>query len=186
MTTSKTDINVNGLQLSVYGLTEYKKLPENTPVAVMFALHGRLQNKSKMEAISQVLCSLNASKGGKPRSRHLLVVTFDHVNHGSRLVDKKANFSWKEGKHQNPNHAIDMWSMFRSGARTVSELIDVLEYYLFDSGRPVQVWGCLGFSMGAHATFLAAANGKKMIFNGTDEFFFSNSFFFFFFFFIYM
>ncbi|KAI8333738.1 hypothetical protein BC941DRAFT_357861 [Chlamydoabsidia padenii] len=158
MTSSQTDININGLKLTVYGLGEYKRLPNNTPVAVMFALHGRLQNKSKMETISQVLCSLNNSK---KQQRHLLVVTFDHMNHGSRLTDKKANYAWKEGKHENPRHAIDMWSMVHSAARTVTELMDVLEYHIFGPTlRPVQVWGCIGFSMGAHATFLAAANGK--------------------------
>lgn len=113
-----------------------------------------------METISQVLCTLNNDKQ-QPGQRHLLVVTFDHLNHGSRLTDKKANFAWKEGKHENPSHAFDMWSMVHAGSRTVTELIDVLEYHLFGAThRPVEVWGCLGFSMGAHATFLAAANGK--------------------------
>ncbi|ORZ25554.1 hypothetical protein BCR42DRAFT_315563 [Absidia repens] len=160
MASSQSEIVVNGLKLSVYGLAEYKRLPENTPVAVMFALHGRLQNKSKMDTIAQVLCSLNNVQR-QQQQRHLLVVTFDHANHGSRLTDKKANFSWKEGKHENPTHAIDMYSMVRAGATSVSELIDVLEYHLFGATcRPVQCWGCIGFSMGGHSTFFAAANGK--------------------------
>jgi hypothetical protein len=43
MTTSQTAITLNGLELSVYGLTEYKKLDPGTPAAVMFAIHGRLR-----------------------------------------------------------------------------------------------------------------------------------------------
>ncbi|KAI7895185.1 uncharacterized protein EV154DRAFT_413879 [Mucor mucedo] len=156
---SKQLIHVNGLSLTVYGLEEYQKLGKDTPVSVMFALHGRLQNQSKMEPIAQELCKLNEFRTeGK---RHILVVTFDSANHGSRLVHKLANFAWVEGKHQNPNHAMDMWGMVSSATSTVSELIDVLEHYLFGpSENPiVQVWGVLGFSMGGHAAFLAAANG---------------------------
>lgn len=43
MTSSQSDITVNGLNLTVYGLLEYKRLPQSTPVAVLFALHGRLR-----------------------------------------------------------------------------------------------------------------------------------------------
>lgn len=112
-----------------------------------------------MEPMAQEICKLNESRTkGK---RHVLVVTFDSANHGSRLVHKLANFAWVEGKYQNPNHAMDMWGMVSSAASTVSELIDVLEHYLFGPSEKhiVQVWGVLGFSMGGHAAFLAAANG---------------------------
>lgn len=36
-------IPVLGLNITVYGLEEYKQLPKGSPVAVMFALHGRLR-----------------------------------------------------------------------------------------------------------------------------------------------
>ncbi|KAI9490038.1 hypothetical protein BDB00DRAFT_769568 [Zychaea mexicana] len=160
--TSKQQIPVAGLQLTVYGLDEYKAMGMTKPVAVMFALHGRLQNMSKMEEISQALCSLNASN----KDRHLVVITFDHPNHGSRLVHKLGNFAWKEGRHENPFHAQDMWSMYNESSRTVSALIDVVEDYLFgpqQEGR-VQVWGVMGFSMGGHSTFMAAANGEYLVF----------------------
>jgi hypothetical protein len=171
-------IPVIGLDVTVYGLEEYKRLPQGSPVSVLFALHGRLrksyiylnkgkhcyitqfgfiENQSKMEPIAQAICSLN-----EKRQHHILVVTFDCPNHGHRLVHKLANFAWVEGKYSNPNHAIDMWAMVHSTSRTISELIDVLEHYMFGpQPQPlVQVWGSLGFSMGGHATFIAAANGK--------------------------
>lgn len=114
-----------------------------------------------MEHIAELLCSLNENR--KESDRHLLVVTFDSPNHGSRLNHKLANFAWVEGKYQNPNHAFDMWSMVMSAANTVSELIDILEHYMFGprEERTVQVWGVLGFSMGGHSAFMAAANGKN-------------------------
>lgn len=120
----------------------------------------KIENQSKMEPIAQAICQLNEKR--EQGNAHILVVTFDSPNHGSRLVHKLSNFGWVEGKHKNPNHALDMWSMVNSTARTVTELIDVLEHYLFGP-QPhslVQVWGCMGFSMGGHATFMAAANGK--------------------------
>lgn len=115
-----------------------------------------------MEPIAQELCKLNEFR--KEGERHILVITFDCANHGSRLVHKLANFAWSEGKYQNPNHAIDMWTMVNSTTTTVSELIDVLEHYLFGpcENHRVQVWGVLGFSMGGHAAFMAAANGKRL------------------------
>lgn len=114
-----------------------------------------------MELIAQEICKLNEFR--KEGERHILVVTFDCANHGSRLVHKLANFAWVEGKYQNPNHAVDMWGMVSSTTTTVSGLIDVLDHYLFGPSEKhiVQVWGVLGFSMGGHTAFLAAANGIK-------------------------
>ena len=113
-----------------------------------------------MQDISELLCSLNNSR--KNSERHLLVITFDSSNHGSRLQHKIANHAWVEGKHRNPNHALDMWSAVDSTSNTVSELIDVLDHYLFgpQAEHVTQVYGVIGFSMGGHSSFLAAANGK--------------------------
>ncbi|KAI9483996.1 MAG: Alpha/Beta hydrolase protein [Benjaminiella poitrasii] len=157
---SKQKIHVNSLQLTVYGLEEYNQLPKGTSVAVMFALHGRLQNQSKMDSVSQAMCQSNERR--QKGDRHILVVTFDLPNHGTRLNYKLANYAWKEGKHENPNHAVDMWGVVYSASRTVSELIDVLECYLFGPHHWVEVWGVMGFSMGGHATFLTAANDPRI------------------------
>lgn len=43
---SKQQIPVAGLQLTVYGLEEYKNKGGQGPVAVMFAMHGRLRKQS--------------------------------------------------------------------------------------------------------------------------------------------
>ncbi|KAI7856401.1 hypothetical protein BDC45DRAFT_437620 [Circinella umbellata] len=156
--TSKQQIPVAGHPLTVYGLEEYKALKVVKPVAIMFALHGRLQNMSKMEDICQALCSLN----NNTTERHLIVITFDHPNHGGRLVHKLGNQDWGKNGQGNPFHAQDMWHMYNESSNTVSSLIDIVEDYLFGPTQQsrVQVWGVMGFSMGGHSTFVAAANGK--------------------------
>ncbi|KAI8983160.1 hypothetical protein BDB01DRAFT_723158 [Pilobolus umbonatus] len=160
---SHTTIQVIGLVLTVYGLEEYKALCSDTPVSILFALHGRLGNQSKMKPLSEALCSINPNK-----NRHLIVITFDSPNHGSRLINETANYAWKGERIENPNHAVDMWSMVYSTANTVSELIDVIEHYLFGPHNKsrVEIWGVAGFSMGGHAAYIAGANGNyKQIFS---------------------
>ncbi|KAL0088370.1 Alpha/Beta hydrolase protein [Phycomyces blakesleeanus] len=158
---SKQEIPVIGLQLTVYGLEEYKALEKPIPVAVMFALHGRVQNMTKMDPICQAICKLNTNPCKK---RHIIVVAFDHPNHGSRKIHHLSNYGWSENGYANPNHAMDMWSMLYNSARTVSDLVDVLEHYLFGPQYEsrVQVWGVVGFSMGGHASILAAAQDPRL------------------------
>ncbi|KAI9029025.1 Alpha/Beta hydrolase protein [Phycomyces nitens] len=158
---SKQIIPVIGLQLTVYGLEEYKALKIQPPVAVVFALHGRVQNMTKMDPICQALCKLNKNPS---RQRHIIVVAFDHPNHGSRKLNHLSNFGWSEEGYANPNHAMDMWSMLYNSSRTISDLMDVLEHYLFgpQTEPRVQVWGVLGFSMGGHASILAAAQDPRL------------------------
>ena len=119
-----------------------------------------LENQSSMKPLCDSLCSLNDTNDST--RRHLIVVSFDSPNHGARLVNKVANHAWKEGKNSNPYHAIDMWSMMYTTSRTVSDLIDVIENYLFGplDHHLVETWGVVGFSMGGHASFMAAAEGN--------------------------
>ncbi|CAO3643954.1 unnamed protein product [Cunninghamella blakesleeana] len=114
-----------------------------------------VKKRRHMEKLANALCQLNENK--QQQQRHLLAVSFDHLNHGSRLLVKERNFGWKENGNENPTHALNMWSTVRAGAHTVSELIDVLEFYLFGPDlHPVEKWGTVGFSLGGHSTFLTA------------------------------
>lgn len=160
---SQQTITITGQVLTVYGLKEYQTLPKDTPVAIMFALHGRLHNQSYLQPVSEALCSLN-NKSTEQKKRHIIVVTFDSLNHGFRLVDNLSNYAWKECGYANPNHAFDMWNMIYSTSRIVSELIDVIEHYLFGPTHPkvVEVWGVLGFSLGGHAVYITAANDRRI------------------------
>ncbi|KAG1445647.1 hypothetical protein G6F46_011686 [Rhizopus delemar] len=63
-------------------------------------------------------------------NRHCIVVSFDSPNHGSRRVNAEANGGWQE------RQTSDMWSRLYSTARTVSELMDVIEHDLFGPAGP--------------------------------------------------
>lgn len=63
---SKQQIPVAGLQLTVYGLEEYKSKGSQGPVAVMFAMHGRLRKHVRHEhigALSYSVCRENECHG---------------------------------------------------------------------------------------------------------------------------
>lgn len=179
-----TDLVVGGIKLSIFGLEEYKSKHETCPVSVIFSLHGRLreyrlpyislltthrltsqlkiiENAERMTEINEALIALNSKTPKDASSRtHLLVVSFDHVNHGSRLVDNNKNLAWRDVEYDNKTHAMDMWSFQKSAADTVSLLIDLLEFYVFpDQNTKIVQYGVLGFSLGGHASYLASSKG---------------------------
>lgn len=49
----------------------------------------------------------NNKKGGGA-GRGLIALAFDQRNHGSRLIDEKANLAWRQG---NEMHAQDMYGV---------------------------------------------------------------------------
>ncbi|KAI7867969.1 Alpha/Beta hydrolase protein [Spinellus fusiger] len=159
---SQQTLIVHGLFLTVYGLEEYHSLAEKGSVAVMFVLHGRLENMDRMKNICKNLCKLNENPS-KER-RHLIVVAFDQLNHGTRQINELSNYAWSEDGRTNINHAVDLWSMVYSCSRLISELIDVIEHYLFGPQPKslVDVWGVLGISLGGHATVMAAAQDPRI------------------------
>lgn len=83
-------IEVAGLQVRIRGLDCLKTVHQPDLVLV---LHGRTQTKDAVEGIATAVLSSNPGT---------IVVTFDHRNHGHRLLSGKANGTWADG---NPNHA---------------------------------------------------------------------------------
>jgi hypothetical protein len=114
-----------------------------------------------MNEINEALSALNSKPSRDAASRtHLLVVSFDHANHGSRLVDNSKNLAWKDTEYDNKTHAMDMWSFQKAAADTVSLLIDLLEFYIFpEQDSKIVQYGVLGFSLGGHASYLASSKG---------------------------
>jgi hypothetical protein len=111
---SKRVLSVAGILCAVYGLDE---LPlQCKDVACLYLLHARNVSMASMEHVAEATVAdwNQRLTEGRVDSRHqnkgLIAVCFDQRNHGSREVDKLRNEAWRSG---NPNHAQDMWSIFR-------------------------------------------------------------------------
>lgn len=114
-----------------------------------------------MNQVNEALLALNSNATDLSSRTHLLVVSFDHANHGSRLADKNLNLSWKAADYDNKTHAMDMWSYQQAAADTISLLIDLIEFYLFPDSMPrIVKYGVLGFSLGGHSSYLACSKGS--------------------------
>ncbi|KAG8908495.1 hypothetical protein FRB99_005853 [Tulasnella sp. 403] len=153
----KTTLPVAGLFVHVYSTEKSSSLP----VAAVFLLHGRLSS-SEAEQIQTFASSLLNTSNDEPQAKELLVITFDHRNHGSRLINPKSNLSWNTkciDKH-NEKHAVDMYAMQTGAASDVSFLIDFLPAYLYPNGeREIVDWGVIGISLGGHAAWIVLKDG---------------------------
>lgn len=99
----------------------------------------------------------------QPAENHLgfIAVAFDQRNHGTRVVHKLANESWKSG---NESHAQDMFSIFHGTAIDTSLLIDHLESYIFHSPNApvIQQHLVAGISLGGHAAWQVFFNEPRV------------------------
>ncbi|KIK62359.1 hypothetical protein GYMLUDRAFT_242547 [Collybiopsis luxurians FD-317 M1] len=154
---NKNLLNVGGLPVAVYSSTHSDT---SKPVFILFFLHGRLGKADDLEpAIKTIYEDV-----GKGLDKELLIVTFDHRNHGHRLVNNKENQIWDEDESKsNPAHAVDMYTILEGSARDVSFLIDYLPAYLFpESERSISGWGLAGVSLGGHSTWTALAREPRI------------------------
>lgn len=136
-------LNIAGILVIVYGLQE---LTSRNDVACCWLLHGRGDTQDSMSFVAAAFINAWTSQK-KPGQRGLICVSIDQRNHGSRMVDAKANDSWSAG---NENHAPDMFTLYSGSAQDVSMLITHLPAYL--SFRPA-MHICAGISLGGHATW---------------------------------
>lgn len=97
--------------------------------------------------------------------RELILVAFDHRNHGERLIDPRGNLAWdreRMDKHS-PLHAIDMYAIQTGTAKDVSTLIDFLPAYLFPHNeRTIDLWMVLGKSLGGHSTWFILRDDPRV------------------------
>ena len=114
MSVDKEDHVVGGLKISVY------KPSIITPsVAVLFLLHGRHGSAAQVDGIARLLAEKTRSSTHNRRT--ILIVTLvgrmysigtvtyvnphqEHRNHGSRIIDARANNSWTDAE-DNSRHA---------------------------------------------------------------------------------
>jgi len=93
------------------------------------------------------------------RPKHLIIVTFDQRNHGTRKISHKGQQSWSEG---NLEHAQSMLAMQTGTAADVSFLADFLPSHLFpqDEAR-ISQWAVTGISLGGHSTWIVLRNDPR-------------------------
>jgi hypothetical protein len=138
---SQTTMHMCGLLVDVYGLSSP---PKSASVSLLWLHHPRLRSKEDMADIAARCVAAADARG------HCLVaLAFDQRNHGSRLVDARANGAWREG---NKTHAQDMWGVINGTVLDTQGLMDVVEAYLFPDGRArVAQHLFLGVSLGGHS-----------------------------------
>lgn len=137
-------LNISGILVTIYGLEEVRGA--HSDVACVWLLHGRGDTQDSMSFVAAAFIQAWASRRTTGQ-KGLICVAFDQRNHGSRMIDPKANESWKAG---NEKHAPDMFSIFSGTAQDVSTLITHLPSYLLF--RPTKHI-CCGISLGGHATW---------------------------------
>ncbi|KAG9056346.1 hypothetical protein FS842_010923 [Serendipita sp. 407] len=159
---------VAGISVDVYSsdLVAADAIDLTLPVCILFVLHGRMGSRNDVEKIAKHMLDAQGSNGRSyHQRRELLVVTFDHRNHGSRLVDARANLGWdlKDLENHNERHALDMYTIQVGTARDVSLLIDFLPSYLFPNNeRLVGQWALAGFSLGGHSTWICLCSEPRI------------------------
>ncbi|KAI0827204.1 Alpha/Beta hydrolase protein [Trametes gibbosa] len=155
---------IAGLTVNVH--SQPKATKPDTPIVVMFLLHGRNGTAHRMggfvQGIFDEVHARRAKHGGQ--AQDLYIVTLDHRNHGKRLVDKQANQGWFDDPEQNNDrHAIDMYAIQTGTAQDVSYLIDFLPSYLFpNEERVISQFICVGKSLGGHATWIVLRNEPRI------------------------
>jgi len=160
-------IVVAGIQVDVWA-NEPNPSINQLPVSLLFLLHGRegsRKSKTIKDIAERMLRIQRASTINSDWKRELVIASFDQRNHGSRLVDAKANLDWNLDKpdRHNERHALDMYAIQVGTAHDVSNIADFLPSYLYpEDERTIDQWAIAGFSLGGHATWIALKNDKRL------------------------
>jgi len=136
--------NIAGVLVTVYGLQE---IPSDVAeVTCLWLLHGRGDTQDSMGLVAAGFLD-TWTRERQAGQKHLICICFDQRNHGSRMIDNRANVSWKQG---NPSHGPDMFNTYSGTAHDLSHLLTHVQNYL-----PVKLAEqiCGGVSLGGHATW---------------------------------
>ncbi|KAG0700574.1 hypothetical protein DFH29DRAFT_1054643 [Suillus ampliporus] len=163
MDLSKKTLVVGGLVVDVY--SHPSVTDPNIPIHALFFLHGRYGSTQHRDVVTTVKAifdvNYKSADGASPRTKDLIIIAFDHRNHGTRLVNQHHNSRWRENPvKNNDQHAADMYANQTGSAQDVSFLIDHLPSFLYPSGeRTIVEWGMGGVSLGGHSTWIALSRG---------------------------
>ncbi|KAH9933665.1 Alpha/Beta hydrolase protein [Epithele typhae] len=174
----KQTLTVAGLPVNIFSLKPAADGTPPKPVAILFLLHGRTSRADHVELVAKAVLDEVHARGAEHAGKDLWVVTFDHRNHGARVVDGAANRAWDDGLvgGRNDRHAIDMYAIQTGTAQDVSFLIDFLPayrmhshnayeciLYLFPGAeRVVSDWLVGGISLGGHSTWITLKNEPRV------------------------
>lgn len=167
MELAKQTLLIGGLLVDVYSHPTSSSTSSSTkPIHALFFLHGRFgsaQDKYYVDIVKAIFDECHAGVGGE-RKKDLIVVAFDHRNHGTRLVDQQRNLAWsKDPAKNNDQHAVDMYTIQTGSAEDVSFLINHLSSFLYPSGeRTIVEWGIAGVSLGGHSTWIALSREPRL------------------------
>lgn len=131
-------ILIAGLECWVYGLKNGSEAP------VVFFCHGLTQSIQ----FSHKYCKSLAENG-------CIAIAVDHRNHGARIVDFAKNQKGSE------SYLMDTYGMYTGTARDISHIIDFLPGFLNFNPKKI---GVMGFSLGAHASFVTAVIDERIDF----------------------
>ncbi|KAH8902610.1 hypothetical protein BR93DRAFT_981961 [Coniochaeta sp. PMI_546] len=149
---SCTTLPITGLLVDIYGLSELS--PTAMQISCLWLHHPRSRRKEDMAYFACRAVSSYNQSGHYSSSRGLIALSFDQRNHGSRLVDDKANKAWKEG---NERHAQDMFGVIAGTVSDQERLIDAVGGYLFyddrEIKREIDRHMLLGISLGGHTVW---------------------------------
>jgi len=135
--------SIGGIEYTTFG-----ELDKREAKTFIFVLHGRGGKREDVFYFCKDLAKI----------KNVVAVTFDHRNHGKRVIDplQNANLSL------NPNHVTDMYAMQLGSARDVTFLVDILpiKYNLTHASK----FGVVGISLGAHSSLLVMAHDIRISF----------------------
>ncbi|KAH7097413.1 hypothetical protein BKA62DRAFT_716621 [Auriculariales sp. MPI-PUGE-AT-0066] len=178
----KETVNVGGIPVNVYREMKSGSEDGSRPITAVFMLHGRLSHCDGPHTMPIVEACFNAVRQHKMQGNHplsdLIVITLvrrasvspsarcttehatatqDHRNHGSRILDAKANDAWDKTKEKDNVRHAELNLLSAGTARDVSFVIDFLP------ARIVQ-WGVVGVSLGGHSSWILLNSDPRVSF----------------------
>lgn len=128
-----------------------KSIGDDESLKVMFSLHGRNGSAQESDGLYRDLVARYYKESS---GQSLVIITFDHRNHGKRTVNKDRNKTWKEG---NDSHGADMLSIIAGGVADVKTIYDYLPALIPGLSKYKKVTHVMsGISMGAMTTLRVA------------------------------
>lgn len=179
---SKCTIPMSGLLVDAYGLREAstplvissaEPLPPPQKITCLWLHHARTRTKEAMgDFACHAIAAWNkrraqlAAMKNAVEDRGLVALAFDQRNHGTRMVDEKANGSWRDG---NKLHAVDMMGMIAGMVDDTRGLMDVVEGYINHhkegeemEHQDVDMHVVAGKSLGGHSAWQLMFKEKRI------------------------